>query len=75
MSQNVTAMSKRSLYVTVAILTIIPFVALAIVPTYVRTNPEVGGLPFFYWYQLLWLFLAAAFFLAAALLYNRYGGE
>jgi hypothetical protein len=75
MSQNVTAMSKRSLYVTVAILTIIPFIALAIVPSYVRTNPEIGGLPFFYWYQLLWLFLAAAFFGLAAILYNKYGGE
>lgn len=26
---------------------------------YNRVNPELGGLPFFYWYQLLWIFLAA----------------
>lgn len=67
--------SKRSLYVTVAILTLIPFVGLAVVPLYVRTNPEIGGLPFFYWYQLLWLFLAAALFGTAAILFNKYGGE
>jgi hypothetical protein len=27
---------------------------------YNRVNPEVGGWPFFYWYQLLWIFIAAA---------------
>ncbi|GGM69054.1 hypothetical protein GCM10007108_04000 [Thermogymnomonas acidicola] len=26
---------------------------------YNRVNPELGGWPFFYWYQLLWIFIAA----------------
>ncbi len=26
---------------------------------YDRVKPEIGGFPFFYWYQLLWIFLAA----------------
>ncbi|MEL9914374.1 MAG: DUF3311 domain-containing protein [Thermoplasmatales archaeon] len=75
MTETASGRSKRSLIATVVILTLIPFVALAAVPTYVRTNPEIGGLTFFYWYQLLWLFIAAAVFGTAAYLYNKYGGE
>jgi hypothetical protein len=26
---------------------------------YDRQYPEIGGWPFFYWYQLVWIFLAA----------------
>jgi len=75
MSQQTSGRPKRGLLVAVAILTLIPFVALAAVPTYVTTKPEISGLPFFYWYQLMWLFLAAALFGTAAYLYNKYGGE
>ncbi len=27
---------------------------------YMRVKPELGGFPFFYWYQLVWIFIAAA---------------
>lgn len=30
-----------------------------LVPTYDQANPRLFGFPFFYWYQLLWVFLAA----------------
>lgn len=36
-----------------------PFVALLWVPLYAREEPTLAGLPFFYWYQLAWLPLAA----------------
>ncbi len=26
---------------------------------YDRVKPELGGFPFFYWYQLMWIFIAA----------------
>ena len=26
---------------------------------YNRVNPTLGGWPFFYWYQLVWIFIAA----------------
>jgi hypothetical protein len=26
---------------------------------YDRASPYLGGFPFFYWYQMLWIFLAA----------------
>jgi len=66
---------KGLIIVISAILTIIPFFALIDIPFYNRTNPELGGLPFFYWYQILWLFVAAALFATAGIIYNRYGGE
>lgn len=41
------------------VLILIPLVALAIVPVYARHKPVLWGFPFFYWYQLLWVFIAA----------------
>ena len=34
------------------LLFLIPFVAMLWVPSYNRIEPELGGIPFFYWYQL-----------------------
>jgi hypothetical protein len=31
-----------------------------IVPIYARKDPVLWGFPFFYWYQLLWVFVCAA---------------
>ena len=64
-------MKKSSLMVLVSVLTIIPFIALLDVPAYARSSPSLGGLPFYYWYQIMWLFLAAALFGSAALMWNR----
>jgi uncharacterized membrane protein len=41
------------------LLFLIPFVAVLWVPFYNRTEPELMGLPFFYWYQLAWVLLGA----------------
>ncbi len=67
--------SRKVVSIVAGILTFIPFLFLIMVSTYVKTQPEIGGLPFFYWYQMLWLFLAALLFFIAAVLWNRYGGE
>jgi Protein of unknown function (DUF3311) len=37
------------------LLLLVPFAAMAWVPFYNRTTPELFGFPFFYWYQLLWV--------------------
>jgi hypothetical protein len=37
-----------------------PFVGLLWVPLYAKKGPEVFGFPFFYWYQFVWVFVAAA---------------
>lgn len=45
--------------VAVGVLIAIPVVALMLVPTYASEDPHLWGFPFFYWYQLLWVFIAA----------------
>ena len=38
----------------------IPLTAILWVPSYNRIEPSLGGIPFFYWYQLAWILLGAA---------------
>jgi hypothetical protein len=41
------------------LLLLIQFVAVLWPPFYNRDTPRLGGIPFFYWYQLLWVIIAA----------------
>ena len=41
------------------LLLLVPFIAL-LCPVYLRSTPALGGVPFFYWYQFLLLFVSAA---------------
>jgi hypothetical protein len=41
-------------------LLVLPFIALMWVPSYNSIEPNLGGFPFFYWYQFLWLLITAA---------------
>ena len=43
--------------VAAGILLALPIVALLWVPIYARKDPEVWGIPFFYWYQMLWVII------------------
>jgi hypothetical protein len=43
----------------VTVLLLIGIVVPLLVGTYDQVNPRLFGFPFFYWYQLLWVFLAA----------------
>jgi hypothetical protein len=45
----------------VAVLLIAPFVIYLAVPSYAKIKPRLAGFPFFYWWQLLWVILTAAF--------------
>ncbi|WP_329497950.1 DUF3311 domain-containing protein [Kitasatospora herbaricolor] len=49
----------------------VPVVAMLWVASYTKADPEAGGVPFFYWYQLLWVPVSAVFTFAAYLLVNR----
>ncbi len=42
------------------LLFLVPFLAMLWVPSYNRIEPELGGIPFFYWYQLAWILIGAA---------------
>jgi hypothetical protein len=48
---------SRAAVALAGLLVVIPLVALAGVPWYSRTTPELWGFPFFYWYQFLWILL------------------
>jgi len=41
------------------ILLILPFIALLWPPFYNFTQPSFIGIPFFYWFQLLWIIITA----------------
>jgi hypothetical protein len=41
------------------LLFLIPFAAMLCVSSYNRTAPALGGIPFFYWYQLAWILAGA----------------
>jgi hypothetical protein len=41
------------------LLLILPFIAVLWVPFYNSAEPMLYGVPFFYWYQLLWIILGA----------------
>jgi hypothetical protein len=45
-----------------------PFVALLGVPWYAGDGPVLWGVPFFYWYQLIWIPLTVALMTVAYLL-------
>lgn len=47
--------------ITVGVLLLIPVLGLMLIPTYARSGPKLFGFPFFYWYQMAWVFAAAAF--------------
>ncbi len=47
-------------YVVTAILLLAAFVGLLWVPSYAHLTPSLGGIPFFYWYSMLWLVVNAA---------------
>ena len=59
----------------VAVLLLIPLVALALVPVYSSTTPTLWGFPFFYWYQMLWVLITPVLTYTAYLIIKRARGE
>ncbi|WP_416968415.1 DUF3311 domain-containing protein [Streptomyces sp. 4F14] len=48
-----------------------PFVALLWVGSYADVNPRFIGIPFFYWYQMLWVLISTALTMTAYKLWRR----
>lgn len=46
-------------YIVAGIILAIGIVIPLLVPTYARKGPDFLGFPFFYWYQILWVFIEA----------------
>ena len=53
----------------------LPFIAHIWVPSYNRIDPALFGIPFFYWWQTLWIALAALCILPAYLFETRSPGK
>ena len=51
--------SRRYLTGLWYLLLLLPYIATLWVPFYNRVTPSFGGMPFFYWYQLLWVGITA----------------
>ncbi|MEV2231300.1 DUF3311 domain-containing protein [Streptomyces phaeochromogenes] len=57
--------------VVIAVCLIAPFVAMLWVGSYAKVDPTFIGIPFFYWYQMLWVFISTALTMIAYKLWNR----
>jgi hypothetical protein len=58
-------------YIVAGILIALAIVMPLVVPLYARAEPALWGIPFFYWYQLLWVFIAAGLLAIAYVLMRR----
>lgn len=58
-------------YAVAGALLLVTVVALLAVPTYAHLTPTLGGIPFFYWYTLLWLLINAVLQFVAYRLIRR----
>ena len=61
---------KPARFVILALLILIPAVINLSTPLYNRIEPELFGIPFFYWFQTVWLALCSGFYLVFARLMN-----
>ncbi len=59
------------LRVVIALCLVAPFVAMLWVGSYAKTDPVVIGIPFFYWYQMLWVLLSTLLTMIAYKLWQR----
>jgi hypothetical protein len=53
----------------------IPFIAALWVSSYNRIEPTLGGIPFFYWYQLAWILIGAGIVLAVYVIERKRAGS
>lgn len=51
---------RRGVRRWVLLLLIVPFIGTLWVSTFASVTPELWGIPFFYWYQFLWIGISAA---------------
>lgn len=49
----------------------VPFIAVLWVPFFNTTEPALGGVPFFYWYQLMWIGISAVLTIAVYFLTEK----
>ena len=70
-SQQPAERRSTAAVVAVGVLVALPIVALMWVSSYARETPRLWGMPFFFWYQFLWVFLCSGFTYAAYLVVRK----
>jgi hypothetical protein len=61
--------------ITLAVLILIPSTVNLLVPLYNKEMPDIIGIPFFYWFQTIWLVVCSGFYLAFAFFMNKEEGK
>ncbi|MFJ3232756.1 DUF3311 domain-containing protein [Streptomyces sp. NPDC086787] len=59
------------LRVAIALCLAAPFVAMLWVGSYAKADPAFIGIPFFYWYQMLWVVISTALTMTAYQLWRH----
>ncbi|MEU2928685.1 DUF3311 domain-containing protein [Streptomyces sp. NPDC007251] len=57
--------------VIIGLCLVAPFVAMLWVGSYAKTDPAFIGIPFFYWYQMLWVLISTALTMTAYKLWQH----
>ncbi|MFF7124121.1 MULTISPECIES: DUF3311 domain-containing protein [unclassified Streptomyces] len=57
--------------VIIGLCLVAPFVAMLWVGSYAKTDPAFIGIPFFYWYQMLWVLVSTVLTVLAYKLWQR----
>ncbi|MET8507919.1 DUF3311 domain-containing protein [Streptomyces sp. NPDC004787] len=57
--------------VVIALCLFAPFVAMLWVSSYAKVEPTFVGVPFFYWYQMLWVVISTVLTMVAYKLWQR----
>jgi hypothetical protein len=63
--------AKRRGFRPVYLFLLLPCIALLWVPSYNSVAPELFGIPFFYWYQMVWILLGSLCILPVYLFEER----
>ncbi|MFJ8748226.1 DUF3311 domain-containing protein [Streptomyces sp. NPDC102441] len=66
-----TAPTVTPVRVVIGLCLIAPFVAMLWVSSYAKVEPTFIGIPFFYWYQMLWVLISTALTMIAYKLWQR----
>lgn len=71
MQQRQTGAAKRRWYW----LLLVPYVVMLWAPSYNSVEPSIEGIPFFYWYQFVWIAATALIIWAVYILAHDAGRE
>jgi Protein of unknown function (DUF3311) len=67
--------NNTAIKIVLALLLVVPIAINAYTPLYNKVNPELAGMPFFWWFQILLLAICVPPYLAFSLIEQRRNPE